>query len=648
MIQALYHQKKDQGEKDPDLQAYKCLLFAHKAQTRVRVSRMGVGEVEAKNELGVAKLRGLNMEQPMKIGARFTPKPNRRLTSLTIDQTIIDNPKSSNSDNHKSSDPSTTINNPTHRFCSSFFSLALVFHILFGCTMALIAAFTTAEKTSHNSHKFGFTLSPTNYGFWKTMIHPFLVTNNLIRYVDGTIPCPSPVVEQTSSSDKGLVTTSQPKANYPIWVSNDAHVRMLIISTISEAALSHVQGTSTSREMNGDETSSAYLNRAKEYADALANIGEPFKEKDLVMLVPTSFNELNGLLSDHDYMIKQSIPVFHTNATGTTSATIPLQQDSMQALTQLVSQLGFKLQPANQQPQAFFTSSSPNNRSRGRFPNNRGRGRNPNNRNSRGQFTWDSNQNTVYGTCNRCGIGHLPSDCPNRDPSTFRNRQPPLANHADHVVPDHSSIGTTEPYYGDESLHDEISHNTLLTGPSEHRLYSFQLPSFQPVSRSVFTAVRAPVIHGINGLVIHMHISCVFRGYSPDHHGYRCLDPTSDRIYIARHVRFVEQQFPFLQPSPIPPTTPSPDPYISSYPTIIPSSDNPINTTTPPTPPIILNKTPSTSSSPSTVLDNEPTSTTEPTSPPPVQSTITFSVQPEPSTRVRTSHLRQNPKPRVP
>nr|KAJ0211773.1 hypothetical protein LSAT_V11C400197710 [Lactuca sativa] len=100
-----------------------------------------------------------------------------------------------------------------------------------------------------------------------------------------------------------------------------------------------------------------------------------------------------------------------------------------------------------------------------------------------------------------------------------------------------------------------------------------------------------------------------------------CLDPTTDRIYIALHIRFVEQQFPFLQPLPIPPTTPSPDPYISSYPTIIPPSDNPIDTATPPTPPIILTETPSTSS---------------------------LSSAPEPSTRVQPSHLRQNPKQQIP
>ncbi|GKA21489.1 putative RNA-directed DNA polymerase, partial [Tanacetum coccineum] len=120
-----------------------------------------------------------------------------------------------------------------------------------------------------------------------------------------------------------------------------------------EASFRHVQGTtsrdlwlslkkayaphSTSREytlktqllrikMHGDETPDAYLNRAQEYADALATIGEPVKDKDLVMLVvsgfreeynglkttitarqsPTAFSELHALLSDHDYMLEKT------------------------------------------------------------------------------------------------------------------------------------------------------------------------------------------------------------------------------------------------------------------------------------------------------------------------------------------------------
>nr|GEX68587.1 retrovirus-related Pol polyprotein from transposon TNT 1-94 [Tanacetum cinerariifolium] len=375
--------------------------------------------------------------------------------------------------------------------------------------MALIVAFTTAEKTSHNSHTFGFTISPTNYGFWKTMIHPFLVTNNLIGYVDERAYAP-----HTSSREYTLKT------------------QLLKL------------------EMKGNETPDAYLSRTKEYVDALANIGEAFKEKDLVMLViaglrkdynglkstilarqaPTSFHELQGLLADHDYMIRQSVPVipsqtgsspqvFTTTTSGTSSQIGSSQQDPVQALTQLASQLGF-----------------------------------------------------IYGTCNRCGIGHIPSYFPNHDPTTFRNRQQLLANHADyrsqshtwlfdigsnsHVAPDSSSISASEPYYGEVFLHvgngkglailhlgttqihspnktlsltnilhvpqikqhlisvqhfshdnniffefhdtfyamkDETSGTTLLTGPSKLGLYSIKLLSFQPVPRSVFIAVRAPV-----------------------------------------------------------------------------------------------------------------------------------------------------------
>ncbi|XP_076937028.1 uncharacterized protein LOC143604435 [Bidens hawaiensis] len=157
--------------------------------------------------------------------------------------------------------------------------------------MALLAAFTTQEKTSHNSHKFAFTLSPTNYMYWKTMIHPILVTNNMFGYIDGTIPCPSPTITiEGSGSDKDATpTVTRTNPNHATWVANDAHVRMLLISTVSEASFHHVQGD-TSRhlwlslerayaphtssreftlkqqilriEMKGDETPTAYLSRA--------------------------------------------------------------------------------------------------------------------------------------------------------------------------------------------------------------------------------------------------------------------------------------------------------------------------------------------------------------------------------------------------
>nr|GEX97974.1 heat shock chaperonin-binding [Tanacetum cinerariifolium] len=79
-------------------------------------------------------------------------------------------------------------------------------------------------------------------------------------------------------------------------------------------------------EMHGDETPDAYLNSAQEYANALTAIDEPVKDKDLVMLdvlglreeynglkttitvrqSSTAFSELHALLSDHDYMLEKT------------------------------------------------------------------------------------------------------------------------------------------------------------------------------------------------------------------------------------------------------------------------------------------------------------------------------------------------------
>ncbi|KAD0157053.1 hypothetical protein E3N88_44702 [Mikania micrantha] len=354
--------------------------------------------------------------------------------------------------------------------------------------MALLASFSQVDKTTHNSHKFGFKLSPTNYGYWKAMLEPFLITNNLFGYIDGTIPCPPATIPAVGPSDKDAVPPSQPNPNFTTWLSNDAHVRMLILSTISEASFQHVPGNSTSRdlwlslerayaphtasreytlkgqllriEMKADETASAYLTRAQEYAPALANIGEPMKDKDIVMSLPT-------VPTTQAFMAASNLPL---NGAVTSASSQPA---TVQDIQQLMGQLGLHNQPTKAATiQAFYTNRGGMGRGRN-FNNRRGRG-SSNTRNTgssnRSQFSWASTQNTVFGTCNRCGIGHIPSQCPNRDPATIRGRQP-SANYADsrsqasssswlpdtgstnHAAPDLSGFEYAEPYYGEDNLH---------------------------------------------------------------------------------------------------------------------------------------------------------------------------------------------------
>lgn len=39
--------------------------------------------------------------------------------------------------------------------------------------------------------------------------------------------------------------------------------------------------------------------------------------------------------------------------------------------------------------------------------------------------------------------------------------------------------------------------------------------------------------------------TCVFLGYCTTSKGYRCFDPLTNKVYISRHVRFLEQHFPY-------------------------------------------------------------------------------------------------------
>ncbi|GJZ28582.1 nucleotide-binding alpha-beta plait domain-containing protein [Tanacetum coccineum] len=154
------------------------------------------------------------------------------------------------------------------------------------------------------------------------MIEPFLITNNLMGYVDGSIPCPSKTLSVTDGA-----TVLKENPNYPNWVSNDAHLSLKNAYAPHSTSREYTLKTQLLRiKMHGDETPNAYLNRAQEYADALAAIGEPIKDKDLVMLVvsglreeynglkttitahqsPTAFSELHALLCDHVYMVSSS------------------------------------------------------------------------------------------------------------------------------------------------------------------------------------------------------------------------------------------------------------------------------------------------------------------------------------------------------
>nr|GEZ14699.1 nucleotide-binding, alpha-beta plait [Tanacetum cinerariifolium] len=214
-------------------------------------------------------------------------------------------------------------------------------------SMAVISAFTTVDKTAHNSCKFAFTLSLMNYGYWKTMIEPFLVTNNLMGYVDGSVSCPSKILSITDGTTSRDLWLSFKKTYAPHSTSMEYTLKTQLLRI----------------EMHGDETPDAYLNRAQEYANALAAVGEPIKDNDLVMLTVsglreeynglkttitarqslTAFSELHALLSDHDYMLGKTCapaPSITSSFAANYAVGSPSMLEARQAqLSELIAQL---------------------------------------------------------------------------------------------------------------------------------------------------------------------------------------------------------------------------------------------------------------------------------------------------------------------
>ena len=120
---------------------------------------------------------------------------------------------------------------------------------------------------------------------------------------------------------------------------------------------------------------------------------------------------------------------------------------------------------------------------------------------------------------------------------------------------------------------------------------------------------------------------CIFLGYPAYHRGYRCLDLSTNKIILSRHVTFDELQFPYGSITPSnPPSYTFLDPTPSSImPHIIynPAPHQPApNEHNNPTAPQTLDPTP-----PATPTYQTPTPTTTPTT----QPTIAQSPNPTPS-----------------
>ncbi|KAA8538325.1 hypothetical protein F0562_027852 [Nyssa sinensis] len=162
------------------------------------------------------------------------------------------------------------------------------------------------------------------------IISSILRAHSLIGYIDGTHPCPSKFVQ-----DEGGAGTTQINPDYQIWNTQDQALMTLLNATLSQTALSHVIGYSTSREAwlalerrfsastrsnilqlksalhnisKGKDSTDLYIQKIKQARDGLASVSVLIEDEDILIYV------LNGLPQEYN-AFKTSITTRSENIT---------------------------------------------------------------------------------------------------------------------------------------------------------------------------------------------------------------------------------------------------------------------------------------------------------------------------------------------
>ncbi|PRQ28561.1 putative RNA-directed DNA polymerase [Rosa chinensis] len=161
-------------------------------------------------------------------------------------------------------------------------------------------------------------LDGSNYVTWKFLLETMLKGCGLMKYVDGSFPCPS---QYLITEEDGV--TCEMTREYITWKQNDYAVMALLAATLSSDVVSFVVGSNTSREFwcllkerfastswfnkeqlktnfyklqKGSDSIDKYLDRVKMACDQLANVGIHMTDEDIVVSV------LLGLPSDYTTM----------------------------------------------------------------------------------------------------------------------------------------------------------------------------------------------------------------------------------------------------------------------------------------------------------------------------------------------------------
>lgn len=328
-------------------------------------------------------------------------------------------------------------------------------------------------------------LTPTNYYSWKTQFDALLYGYDLLGYIDGTKPCPSP----ETTVDEKIV----PNPDFTLWMRQDKLLLLGIIGSLSHKVVPVIRSCKTSAEAwnrlaklyanpsssrtmglaeqltlinRGSQPVADYLATIRDIANELALIGAPVPNQYLITHtlngVGTEFKELAASVRARDTVI--SFDELHDKLVEYEAF---LKREDLRSSGNLGNMTAnaarFPTKNGNQANKKNFHN---NNGNQGQHPPNSGnnQGHNFNNYNS-GNHHSGKNSNVVCQFCEK--RGHTARQCnsakklfshssgPTANPTTTNNSSPNWlldtgASH--HVTSNLNNLSLSQPYEGPDDI----------------------------------------------------------------------------------------------------------------------------------------------------------------------------------------------------
>lgn len=164
-------------------------------------------------------------------------------------------------------------------------------------------------------------LSRDNYILWKTQVIPVLRGANLMGFVDGSYKCPAEFVSASTEEDAALVVNPE----YALWNRQDQALMAGILSTLSIEVLAQVTLLDSSRAVwmtlasmfstatnskvmqirvqlanlqKGEMSMPVYFQKVKGLTDAMAAIGKPLGDEEIIAYILAGLDESYDSLVD--------------------------------------------------------------------------------------------------------------------------------------------------------------------------------------------------------------------------------------------------------------------------------------------------------------------------------------------------------------